>query len=80
MKKANFDGFENQELIEKIKDLYEQLERDPELEKEFIKDEKKFLENKGFNYEEVKEIIRNIQSARLNDLAELLKDHEKKLN
>ncbi len=80
MKKANFDGFENQELIEKIKDLYEKLERDPVLEKEFLEDEKKFLENQGFNYEEVKDIIQNIQTQRMDDLAEVLKQHDEKLD
>ena len=80
MKKANFDGFENQELIEKIKNLYEKLERDPVLEKEFLEDEKKFLENQGFNYEEVKDIIQNIQTQRMDDLAEVLKQHDEKLD
>jgi len=80
MKKANFDGFENQELIEKIKNLYEKLERDPVLEKEFLEDEKKFLENHGFNHEEVKDIIQNIQTQRMDDLAEVLKQHDEKLD
>ena len=80
MKKANFDGFENQELIEKIKDLYEKLERDPVLEKEFLEGEKKFLENHGFNHEEVKDIIQNIQTQRMDDLAEVLKQHDEKLD
>ena len=79
MKKANFDGFENKELMEKIKDLYEKLERDPALEKEFLEGEKQFIEKNGFNYEQVKEIIKEIHSSRLNELSEMLNEQDKKL-
>ena len=40
---------EENELQQKIRELYEKLETDPNLEKEYLKDEKKFLENNGFD-------------------------------
>ena len=69
-----------EKLRDKVRDLYEKLERDPVLEKEFLEDEKKFLENHGFNHEEVKDIIQNIQTQRMDDLAEVLKQHDEKLD
>ena len=49
------DDFEEQ-----IKDLYEKLDRDPNLEKEFLNDEKKFLVDRGFDPEKVKKAIEKI--------------------
>ena len=48
------------ELQEKIRELYEKLETDPILEKEYLKDEKQFLQNNGFDPEQVKDVIENI--------------------
>jgi pantoate kinase len=79
MKKTNFDGFENKEQMKKIKNLYEKIEIDPVLEKAFLQDEKTFVEKNGFNYDQVKEIIKEIKSERMAVLSEVLKEQEDKL-
>ena len=68
------DDFEEQ-----IKDLYEKLDRDPNLEKEFLNDEKKFLVDRGFDPEKVKKAIEKIHKDRIDDLGAVLKDLEEKL-
>ena len=68
------------ELQEKIRDLYEKLETDPILEKEYLKDEKKFLQNNGFDPEQVKDAIMQIYKDRVSALADVLKDQGDKLD
>ena len=68
------------ELQEKIRDLYEKLETDPILEKEYLKDEKQFLQNNGFDPEQVKDAIMQIHKDRIGAFADVLKDHDEKLD
>ena len=68
------------ELQEKIRDLYEKLETDPILEKEYLKDEKQFLQNNGFDPKQVKDVIEKIHKDRISDLAAVLKDQGDKLD
>ena len=68
------------ELQEKIRDLYEKLETDPILEKEYLKDEKQFLQNNGFDPKQVKDVIKKIHKDRISDLAAVLKDQGDKLD
>ena len=68
------------ELQEKVRDLYEKLETDPILEKEYLKDEKQFLQNNGFDPEQVKNVIEKIHKDRISALAEVLKDQGDKLD
>ena len=71
---------EENELQQKIRELYEKLETDPNLEKEYLKDEKKFLENNGFDSEQVKKAILQIHKDRISALADVLKDQDEKLD
>ena len=71
---------EENELQQKIRELYEKLETDPNLEKEYLKDEKKFLENNGFDSEQVKNAILQIHKDRISALADVLKDQDEKLD
>ena len=71
---------EENELTQKIRELYEKLEIDPNLEKEYLKDEKKFLQNNGFDPEQVKDAIKQIHKDRISALAEVLKDQDEKLD
>ncbi len=71
---------EETELQQKIRELYEKLETDPNLEKEYLKDEKKFLENNGFDSEQVKNAIFQIHKDRISALADVLKDQDEKLD
>ena len=59
--------------------LYEKLERDKELYKEFIADEDKFLQNRGYNPAEVKELFQGITEERNNILKGVLEDQDKKI-
>ena len=68
------------ELQEKVRDLYEKLETDPILEKEYLKDEKQFLQNNGFDPEQVQNVIKKIHKDRISALAEVLKDQGDKLD
>ena len=68
------------ELQEKVRDLYEKLETDPILEKEYLKDEKQFLQNNGFDPEQVKDAIMQIHKDRISALADVLKDQGEKLD
>ena len=67
-------------LQEKIRDLYEKLETDPILEKEYLKDEKQFLQNNGFDPEQVKDAIMQIHKDRIGAFADVLKDQDEKLD
>ena len=50
----------DEKLKKEIIDLYEKLERDKDLYKEFLEDEDKFLEARGFVPSEVKGLVNNI--------------------
>ena len=71
---------EENELQQKIRELYEKLETDPNLEKEYLKDEKQFLQNNGFDPKQVKDVIEKIHKDRISDLAAVLKDQGDKLD
>ena len=71
---------EETELQQKIRELYEKLEIDPNLEKEYLEDEKKFLQKNGFDPEQVKDAIMQIHKNRISALAGVLKDQDEKLD
>jgi len=71
---------EENELQQKIRKLYEKLETDPNLEKEYLKDEKKFLQDNGFDPAQVKDAIMQIHKDRISALTDVLKDQDEKLN
>ena len=60
-------------------ELYEKLERDKELYKEFIENEDKFLQDRGYDPVEVKELFNGITKERNNILKNVLEDQEKKI-
>ena len=60
-------------------ELYEKLERDKELYKEFIENEDKFLQDRGYDPIEVKELFKGITKERNNILKNVLNDQEKKI-
>ena len=60
-------------------ELYEKLERDKELYKEFIENEDKFLQDRGYDPVEVKELFKGITKERNNILKNVLEDQEKKI-
>ena len=66
--------------LKKLEALYEKLERNPNLEKAFLTDKKKFLEKHGFNEKEVNKLINDLQKARIDELSSVLKEQEEKLN
>ena len=66
--------------LKKLEALYEKLERDPNLEKAFLTDKKKFLEEHGFNEKEVNKLIDDLQKGRIDELSSVLKEQEEKLN
>ena len=55
--------------LKKLEELYERLERDPNLEKAFLEDKTKFLKDHGFNAEEVNKLISDLQKSRNDALA-----------
>ncbi len=68
-----------EKLRDKVRDLYEKLERDPDLYKEFIKDENSFLTNHGFDPAETKNIITAIHKERIEVLKDVLDTESSKL-
>ena len=58
----------NDKILSEITDLYEKLERDKELYKEFIANEDKFLQDRGFDPSEVKDMLKNITNGRMTSL------------
>ena len=66
--------------LKKLEALYEKLERDPNLERAFLTNKKKFLEDHGFSEEEVNNLINDLQKDRLDELSSVLKEQEEKLN
>ena len=70
----------NKENMQKeLFELYEKLERDKELYQEFIADESKFLQDRGFNPVEVKDFLQGITKERNNILKGVLEDQDKKI-
>tara|TARA_Y100000590_G_scaffold231707_1_gene261049 strand:- start:77 stop:301 length:225 start_codon:yes stop_codon:yes gene_type:complete len=69
----------NEKLKKDIIDLYEKLERDKELYKEFLENEDKFLEARGFIPSEVKGLVHNIIDTRKNILKDVLEEQSAKL-
>jgi len=67
------------ENFKKLEKLYERLEREPDLEKQFLEDKNKFLIDHGFKPAEVEIMIKELHKNRLNELSSVLKDHEEKL-
>tara|TARA_A100001234_G_C12593098_1_gene371499 strand:+ start:565 stop:789 length:225 start_codon:yes stop_codon:yes gene_type:complete len=69
----------NEKLKKEIIELYEKLERDKELYKEFLEDEDKFLEARGFVPSEVKGLVNSIVDTRRNILKDVLEEQASKL-
>ena len=65
--------------LKKLEELYEKLERDPNLEKAFLTNKKIFLEDHGFTEEEVNNMINELQKNRIDELSSVLKEQEDKL-
>ena len=69
----------NENLKNKIVELYEKLERDKDLYKEFLENEDKFLEARGFVPSEVKDMVHEIVDTRKNILKDVLEEQSAKL-
>ncbi|MEC6997154.1 MAG: hypothetical protein VXW97_02810 [Pseudomonadota bacterium] len=69
----------DENLKSQIIDLYEKLERDKDLYREFLEDEDKFLEARGFVPSEVKKMVHNIVDTRKNILKDVLEEQSAKL-
>lgn len=69
----------DEKLKKEIIDLYEKLERDKDLYKEFLEDEDKFLEARGFVPSEVKGLVNNIVDTRNTILKDVLEEQSAKL-
>ena len=69
----------NEKFKKDVIELYEKLERDKELYKEFLEDEDKFLEARGVIPSEVKGLVNNIIDTRKNILKEVLEEQSAKL-
>lgn len=68
-----------EKILSEITNLYEKLERDKELYKEFIANEDKFLQDRGFEPLEVKEMLKNITKERMTTLKDVLEEQSKKI-
>tara|TARA_S200000501_G_C20680552_1_gene680544 strand:- start:638 stop:862 length:225 start_codon:yes stop_codon:yes gene_type:complete len=69
----------DEKLKKDIINLYEKLERDKELYKEFIENEDKFLESRGFTPSDVKGLIHKIMDTRASALKDVLEEQSSKL-
>ena len=69
----------NEKLKKEIIELYEKLERDKDLYKEFLEDEDKFLEARGFVPSEVKGLVNNIVDTRNTIFKDVLEEQSAKL-
>lgn len=69
----------DEKLKKDIIDLYEKLERDKDLYKEFLENEDKFLEARGFIPSEVKGLVHNIIDTRKSILKDVLEEQSAKL-
>ena len=54
------DHMDKENLKKKLFELYEKLERDKELYKEFIENEDKFLQDRGYDPSEVKNYFKEL--------------------
>ena len=70
---------DKENLKKELFELYEKLERDKELYKEFIENEDKFLHDRGYDPLEVKELFKGITEERNNILKNVLEDQDKKI-
>ena len=68
---------DKESLKKELFELYEKLERDKELYKEFIANEDKFLQDRGYDPVEVKELFQGITKERNNILKGVLEDQDK---
>ena len=73
------DHMDKENLKKELFELYEKLERDKELYKEFIKNEDKFLQDRGYDPPEVKKLFQGITEERNNILKNVLEDQDKKI-
>ena len=73
------DHMDKENLKKKLFELYEKLERDKVLYKEFIQNEDKFLQDRGYNPSEVKDLFNGITKERNDILKNVLEDQEKKI-
>ena len=62
-----------------MEELYERLEKEPDLEKQFLEDKNKFLIDHGFEPDEVEIMLKELHKNRLKELSSVLKEHEGKL-
>ncbi len=67
-------------LLTQARELYDQLERDKELYKEFLKNEDSFLIARGLDPKEIKTNIKSLIKERMNLFKDVLQDHEKNLD
>ena len=67
------------ENFKRLEELYERLEREPDLEKQFLRDKNQFLIDHGFEPKEVENMLKDLHKNRLSALSSVLKDHEEKL-
>ena len=68
---------DKENLKKKLFELYEKLERDKDLYKEFIANEDKFLQDRGYDPVKVKELFQGITKERNNILKGVLEDQDK---
>ncbi len=69
---------DKEQLKKDLFELYEKLERDKDLYKEFIEDEDKFLKARGYNPIEVKDFFKGVTEERSSILKDVLEEQEKK--
>ena len=72
-------SYDKENLKKELFELYEKLERDKELYKEFIENEDKFLQDRGYDPSEVKKLFQGITEERNNILKNVLEDQDKKI-
>lgn len=70
---------DKENMKKELFELYEKLERDKVLYKEFIQNEDKFLQDRGYNPSEVKDLFNGITKERNDILKNVLEDQEKKI-
>ena len=67
-------------LLAQARKLYDLLERDKKLYKEFLENEDAFLIARGLEPKKIKVKIKSLIDGRMNLFKDVLKDHEKNLN
>ncbi len=71
---------ENDPAIDEVRELYETLERDKNLYKEFLNDEESFLINRGLDPKVVKGKLKKLFEDRMNIFKEVLESHNSELS